>query len=120
RFGTVYVPHGVVMRDWLPRPGAHWSAAPTLRPLAGLRKHVTLVSGLSLPASTSHSHAQTRFCSAAQPAASGPVRLGVSIDQAIATRLEPGSRLRSLALRAPDKPELHEHDAPSECVCTYL
>ena len=47
RLAWIYVPNGVHMPNWTPtNTGADYELSPTLRPLAGLKNKMTVISGL--------------------------------------------------------------------------
>ena len=48
RFGVVYVPNGMIMKNYLPATeGAEWELTPTLSALEPFRKQVLVLSGLN-------------------------------------------------------------------------
>ncbi len=51
RFGVIYVPNGMIMKNYLPLvEGAAFEMTPTLTALEPFRQHMLVVSGLSHPA----------------------------------------------------------------------
>src|ERR671924_1733564 len=56
RFGTIYIPHGVIMDVWMPKQvGTNFELPVILRPLAGLRDHFNVVTGLYSEGANAHS-----------------------------------------------------------------
>ena len=102
RFGTVYVPNGMVMRSWTPATtGAGFEMPPILQPLAPYRDRLLVLSGLAStppPGITggSHSRASTKFLTAEHPGAWNPD--AVSVDQLAARELRKRTPLASLEL----------------------
>jgi hypothetical protein len=108
RLAFIYVPNGVIHDQWRPTGGGRdfeWS--PTLRSLAGLREHVTVVSGLAhLEANGigdgngDHSRASTVWLTGAHgKRTEGPdVLAGTSADQHAAQTIGQGTALPSLEL----------------------
>ncbi len=107
RFLTVFAPHGMHMPGWTPKQtGADYTLPPILTPLAALRPHFNVVSGLAnYPASITTkefagSHARgtgglltqspLRFTS------SKDIQNGISVDQVVASHLRAQTRLPSL------------------------
>jgi len=88
RFGTVYVPHGVIMDAWMPtQVGKDFELPLSLQPLAALRQHVNVVSGLYSEGSNTHSCCPGFFSSAAEAARGKTILLNTSLDQVIAEKI---------------------------------
>lgn len=111
RLAAVYCPHGATMDKWTPAgegPGIAFSEI--LQPLAPLRRHVNVISGLALPlaygddasAGANHTRASACFLSAADPSSSGQPRLGVTLDQLAARHIGQDTPLPSLELAIED------------------
>jgi len=48
RLGFIYIANGVIQKDWNPATtGAGFELSPTLKPLAGVKDHVNVISGLA-------------------------------------------------------------------------
>src|SRR5262245_4888122 len=48
RLGFIYFANGVIQRQWTPTAtGSNWELTPTLRPLAGIKDHLNVISGLA-------------------------------------------------------------------------
>jgi hypothetical protein len=105
RFGTVYVPNGVIPGQWFPpTEGTGFELPPTLTPLEPHRDRLLVISGLdSVPPPppgerqfNNHADASTRFLTNTTP--SRTLRAGVSIDQIAAKVLSTDTALPSLEL----------------------
>ena len=108
RMGFVYVPNGVNTALWDPKgEGAGYELSPTLKPLAGVREHFQVISGLDHDKAKpngdgagDHARANASFLTAAQPkkTAGSDIRAGISVDQVAAEYLKGQTRLSSLEL----------------------
>lgn len=88
RFGTIYVPHGVIMDAWMPtRVGKDFDLPLSLAPLENLREHINVISGLYSEGVNTHSCCPGFFSSAAQAARGKTIRLNTSLDQVIAQKI---------------------------------
>jgi hypothetical protein len=105
RFGTVYVPNGVIPAQWFPvGEGASFEFSPSLLPLEPFRDRLLVLSGLdSEPPPppgerqfNNHADASTRFLTSVTP--SRTLRAGVSIDQIAAGVLGEDTPMRSMEL----------------------
>jgi Protein of unknown function (DUF1552) len=107
RFGAVYVPNGIMMKNWTPAAeGTGFEFTPTLKPLEPYRKHLLVLSGLnSIPPSWAvlpgnHGRASTRFLTDIQPkpTLASDLEAGISMDQIAAKELGRHTSLASLEL----------------------
>jgi hypothetical protein len=107
RFGVVYVPNGMNMKEWSPAAaGSAFELKSTMLPFAPYRDRMVLVSGLAskpvanLPGIGVHARASTRFLTDIPPKQSQSAELeaGPSIDQILAKRLGQETQLASLEL----------------------
>lgn len=102
RLGIVYVPNGVMMKDWLPaQTGAHYTFTPILKPLEPFRERMIVLSGLrGVESEGPHARASTRFLTGVPSKISDGTDLhaGVSMDQLIARELGRQTQLASLEL----------------------
>jgi hypothetical protein len=105
RFGVVYVPNGMIMPSYLPRvEGAGFELTPTLSPLAHLREHVLVLSGLDCVPTPgrsggAHAKATTRFLTNVSPPTSETwLDAGISMDQILANETGKQTQLASLEL----------------------
>ena len=56
RFSLIYVPHGVIMEAWMPKTvGTNYEMPAILQPLAGLREHFNVITGLYSEGANAHS-----------------------------------------------------------------
>jgi hypothetical protein len=111
RLGAIYFPHGATMDKWTPAgEGAGIAFSEILQPLEPFRRHLNIVSGLSLPlaygddasAGANHTRASACFLSAAGPTSAGQPRLGVTLDQLAARHIGQDTPLPSLELAIED------------------
>jgi len=108
RFGTMYVPNGMIMQQWSPiGEGASFEFNSTMQPLAPFRNQLTVVSGLNCnpPAGTNgngaHARASTRFLTDIYPKitpSGGAVEAGISMDQVLGKQLGKYTQLASLEM----------------------
>lgn len=105
RLGTVYVPNGIRMDHWTPATtGSAFELPPSLKPLAGVRDRLLVLTGLStngLPKNSGvHASASTKFLTDANPKSTqgSAVEAGVSLDQLVARELGQQTQLASLEL----------------------
>src|SRR5262245_65209083 len=74
RMAFCYIPNGAHMAAWTPAEvGADWKLTPTLEPLAAVRSHVTVLTGLTLDKARAngdgagdHARAQASFLTGCQ------------------------------------------------------
>jgi len=103
RFGVVYVPNGMIMKQWTPSgEGAAFELSPILQPLAPFRKNLLVLTGLnSTPpadnAGAPHARASTKFLTDVPPS-SKELRAGTSMDQIAARVIGQRTQLASLEL----------------------
>lgn len=125
RFGTVYVPNGVIPGQWFPTgEGSAFEFSPTLKPLEGFRESLLVVSGLdSVPPPppgerqyNNHADASTRFLTDVTP--SRNLRAGVSIDQLAAKVLGRDTVLPSIELATESVDSGTSCDFGRSCVYT--
>jgi uncharacterized protein DUF1552 len=110
RFGVVYVPNGMVMKNWTPEAeGAAFELTPTLKPLEPFRDDLLVLTGLSSnppvgglggAAAGVHARASTRFLTDVPPRRGQGLEIeaGVSVDQLAAKELGQYTQLASLEL----------------------
>jgi hypothetical protein len=110
RFGVVYVPNGMVMKNWTPEAeGTAFELTPILKPLEPFRDDLLVLTGLSSnppvgglggAAAGVHARASTRFLTDVPPKRGQGLEIeaGVSVDQLAAQELGQYTQLASLEL----------------------
>jgi hypothetical protein len=108
RLGVVYVPNGVVMKNWTPAAEGAFEMTPTLEPLAPFKDRLLVLSGLNSkpPAGLTganigvHARASTRFLTDVPPkhTNNAEIHAGVSMDQMFAKQAGQETQLSSLEL----------------------
>jgi len=106
RVGFVYIPHGVIMREWTPAAaGAGFEFTPILKPLEPFRDRAVVVSNLTRAEVTSN-HAVSSGCwltGTSPKRTDGPdFQVGVSIDQLIAKQIGQETTFPSLEVATED------------------
>jgi hypothetical protein len=104
----VFSPNGMKMDDWKPRgEGADFELPYLLEPLAPVREHVTVITGLAIDGGRphadgagDHARAAASFLTCAHPVKTGgaDIKAGVSADQVIAAAVGSATRFPSLEL----------------------
>lgn len=126
RVAVVYVPNGIVMKDWKPaETGARFTFTRILKPLEPFREDITLLSGLANHAANKakgggHAKATGSFLSGAIPKYTGgaDVRSGVTFDQIAAQRFASDTRVSSLQIGCEDSRMVGNCDTGSSCAYT--
>lgn len=126
RLAVVYVPNGIVMKDWKPassEPGFAYSRI--LKPLEPFRQDITLLGNLCNHAASKakgggHAKATGSFLSGAAPkyTAGADVRAGVTFDQLAAKHFAAATRVPSLQLGCEDSRMVGNCDTGSSCAYT--
>jgi hypothetical protein len=109
RFGAVYTPNGIMMKNWSPvAEGSAFELSPTLSSLAPFKDRLLVLSGLNstppiMPGNEPtgvHARASTRFLSDIQPKPTegSDLMAGISIDQIAANQFGRYTQLASLEL----------------------
>lgn len=127
RLGFVYLPNGVNVDQWEPQGrGSTLKLSETLEPLAGVREHIQVLSGLKHDKARAngdgggdHARANATFLTGrqARKTAGADVQLGISVDQVAAEQVGGLTRLPSLELTC-DKPR-RAGSCDSGYSCTY-
>jgi hypothetical protein len=104
----VFAPNGMKMDEWRSRgEGAQFELPHLLEPLAPLRQHLTVISGLAIDGGRPHGdgagdHARSAssFLTCGHPVKTGgaDIKVGVSVDQVIAAAVGNATRFPSLEL----------------------
>ena len=108
RFGAIYVPNGVIMRDWTPAvEGAAFELTPILEPLAPFRERLLVLTGLNNQIADSiadgggaHTRSSAAFLTGvcAKRTEGADLQLGISMDQIVANELGKDNLIPSLQL----------------------
>lgn len=128
RFGAVYVPNGIMMREWTPAAdGSAFEFTPILKPLEPFRDRLLVLSGLnSTPppkqsgAPGVHARASTRFLTDTPPKVTNgsDLEAGISMDQIAAKELGHHTQLASLELGLESTESAASCDNGFNCVYT--
>src|SRR5262245_58025514 len=108
RAAFLFLPNGQRMSSWTPKlSGSAFPLPPILEPLAKVRRHVSVLSGLALGAgfphgdgAGDHARAASTFLTAMHPKKTGgdDIHVGMSVDQAMAAKCGAATRLSSLEI----------------------
>ncbi len=110
RLGCIYIPHGATMDKWTPATvGKHFEFSESLAPLAALREHVCVVSGLrhqpvapwageDTGGAENHVRAAAVFLSGAHPVKGDRAYVGPTVDQIAAANVGQDTPLPSIEL----------------------
>ncbi len=125
RLVWIFVPNGVHVPTWRPvAEGTAFELPATLEPLADVREHVTVLSGLTLNGGRPHGdgpgdHARSAssFLTAAHPVKTGGagIRSGISVDQVAAASVGRATRFASLELGLERGAQSGECDSGYSC-----
>ena len=124
RFAFIYTPNGYNQAAFMPKTtDADWELTPTLQPLAKLREHVAVVTGLDRQfVSGTGVHAQCGSCwltsSAPQETLDGGFPTNITLDQLIARETGSANLLPSLELSCNDFTD-NKETRYYECVSWY-
>jgi len=128
RMAMVYIPNGCWMPDFTPAQlGAGFQLTPTLAPLAKVREHLTVLSGLALDAARAkgdgpgdHARSAAAFLTGIHPykTAGNNIRLGISLDQFAAQKIGDRTRFPSLELGCDKGETAGQCDSGYSCAYT--
>lgn len=126
RLAVVYVPNGVIMKDWKPAAtGTEFDFTRILKSLEPFRQDITLLSGLANHAPEKargggHAKAAGSFLSGTPPKyTAGPdVHAGTTFDQVIARHWGSETRVSSLQIGCEDSRMVGNCDTGSSCAYT--
>ncbi|MFO0960050.1 MAG: DUF1552 domain-containing protein [Isosphaeraceae bacterium] len=131
RTAFVYVPNGAIPSAWWPKAtGVDFELSPTLRPLAPARGMIQVIGGLDhgtagagpdgVDGSGEHARANGTFLTGVRLNKSATdIRAGISIDQLIARRVGPRTRLASLELTCDSIRKAGACDSGYSCAYQY-
>lgn len=125
RLAFVFMPNGVNYPAWEPiGEGADYVLSPTLEPLAGVRKHLNIYTGLTLKKARAngdgpgdHARSSASFLTGqqARKTAGNDIHNGISIDQLAAKEIGTRTRLPSLELGCEYGPSAGNCDSGYSC-----
>lgn len=128
RLAFVFMPNGVNYDHWEPKgEGSSFALSPTLEPLAGLREHLNVYTGLTLQKARAngdgpgdHARSSASFLTGrqARKTAGNDIQNGVSIDQVAAAELGRSTRLPSIELGCEHGPSAGSCDSGYSCAYT--
>jgi hypothetical protein len=128
RLSFLYVPNGIVMKDWTPAAtGAEFELPRILKPLAPLRSDVMILSGLdSHPGNElgdgpgDHARAGAAFLTGVhcKKTAGADIHAGISVDQVAAQHYSSETRLPSMELGCEDSRTVGNCDSGYSCAYT--
>ena len=108
RLAFVFFPNGANLQQWTPSAeGEQFSLSPTLAPLAEVRDHLTVLTGLGQDngrakgdGAGDHARSAASYLTGAHPykTSGADIRVGISVDQAAASRIGHLTKLPSLEL----------------------
>ena len=121
RFGTVYVPHGVIMEQWMPKEvGTLGAKLPLiLSPLENLREHFNVVTGLYSEGMNAHSACPGFFSACAHAPQGNLIELNTTVDQVIAQKIGAGTTFPSMEFAIEDSSNIFGTCA-ADFLCTYM
>lgn len=126
RIAVVYVPNGIVMKDWSPSEfGADYQFTRILKPLESYKQHFTVIAGLENNAAKKgkgggHAKASGSFLSGTTPkyTAGADVQAGTTFDQIAAQKWANETRVSSLQIGCEDSRMVGNCDTGSSCAYT--
>ena len=128
RLAFVYVPNGIVMKDWTPQAfGKDFEFTRILKPLAALREDIFVLSNLDSHTGNAlgdgpgdHARAGASFLTGVhcRKTAGADIQGGVSVDQIAATKLVGATRFASLELGCEDSRTVGDCDSGYSCAYT--
>lgn len=129
RAAWLYVPNGVHMPDWTPaQVGVNYVLPPTLKPIAAFKDRILMASGLVCDKANAngdgpgdHARAMSAFLTGSQPRKTGGanIRLGVSIDQAIAEKVGHLTKFPSLEMGIEEGKQVGQCDSGYACAYSH-
>lgn len=128
RLGFVFMPNGVNYDAWEPAgEGLNYALSPTLEPLAAVRQHLNVYTGLTLKKARAngdgpgdHARSSASFLTGrqARKTAGNDIQNGVSVDQLAASEIGRKTRLPSLELGCEQSPSAGNCDSGYSCAYT--
>lgn len=128
RMAFIFAPNGVNYEHWVPKgSGADIVLSPTLEPLAGVRQHVNILTGLTLDKARAngdgpgdHARSSALFLTGrqARKTAGNDIHIGTSVDQLAAQQVGLGTRLASLEIGCESSRKAGNCDSGYSCAYT--
>lgn len=131
RMAYIFIPNGVNYDAWAPTAaateGSPYVLSKTLEPLAGLRQHLNVLTGLTLNKARAngdgpgdHARSSASFLTGhqARKTAGNDIRNGVSVDQLAAQHIGNATRLPSLEIGCENGPAAGSCDSGYSCAYT--
>lgn len=128
RLAFVFMPNGVNYEAWEPKgEGAEYTLSQSLEPLAPVRQHVNIFTGLTLQKARAngdgpgdHARSSASFLTGrqARKTAGNDIRNGISVDQLAASEIGKKTRLPSLELGCEHGPAAGSCDSGYSCAYT--
>ncbi len=128
RMAMIFAPNGVNYDHWLPQgEGRRYNLSPTLEPLEPVRKHINIMTGLTLDKARAngdgpgdHARSAATFLTGrqARKTSGNDIKLGISIDQFAAQQIGKDTRLPSLELGT--ESSRNAGDCDSGYACAYV
>jgi hypothetical protein len=128
RMAFVYVPNGIVMKDWTPKTtGKDYEFTRILKPLEAFREDLMVLSNLDSHTGNAlgdgpgdHARAGASFLTGVhcRKTAGADIRGGVSVDQIAAAKLAGATRFASLELGCEDSRTVGDCDSGYSCAYT--
>jgi hypothetical protein len=129
RLGFVYVPNGIVMQNWTPAgQGAEFQLTRTLEPLQPFKDKMLVLTSLTCDKARpngdgngDHARAMSAFLTGAQPRKTegANIRVGISVDQACASRIGHLTRFPSLELGIEEGRQVGRCDSGYSCAYSH-
>lgn len=128
RLACVFMPNGVNYDAWAPvGEGAAYTLSQSLEPLAPVRRHLNIFTGLTLDKARAngdgpgdHARSSASFLTGhqARKTAGNDIRIGISVDQFAARQVGPSTRLPSLEIGCENSPAAGNCDSGYSCAYT--
>jgi len=128
RMGFVYVPNGIVMKEWTPKAmGKDFEFTRILKPLESFRDQLFVISNLDSHTGNAlgdgpgdHARAGASFLTGVhcRKTAGADIRGGISVDQVAASKLAGTTRFASLELGCEDSRTVGDCDSGYSCAYT--
>jgi hypothetical protein len=128
RLAFAYIPNGVTMKDWKPSAaGTDFEFTRILKPLENFRQDLFVLSGLDHHNAEAlgdgggdHARAGACFLTGVHPkkTAGADIQAGVSVDQVVARKVGPATRIPSLEIGCEDSRTVGNCDSGYSCAYT--